>query len=66
MRLFIGQDWHGNVHVTDDRDALPPDLTDFHEVYLPDYARFAERVNAVLNIQVRDYYGELINLATVV
>jgi len=52
MHIYVGQDWHGNVYISDDKDTLPPDLTDFHTNYLPDYSRFAEREGSNLNIQI--------------
>lgn len=48
MYVYVAQDWNGNVYITDDRDALPPDVTDFYECYLPE----KERHNEVADLEI--------------
>ena len=60
MRLHICQDYYGNVFITDDKDNLPPDACDYHEVVLPDHQRH-ETDNSTMHIDINDY-SEIISL----
>jgi hypothetical protein len=65
MRLFIGQDYFGNVHITDERDCLPPDLTDFHEVSLPFNERFYNTDDPTMIVEIsgrHDYINEIFSI----
>jgi hypothetical protein len=57
--LYIAQDWSGNVYIVDERDCLPPDVTDFHEVFLSEKANHSE--DATLTVDIEDY-NEIISL----
>jgi hypothetical protein len=58
MHIYVAQDWVGNVYITDERDCLPPDVTDFHECLLPEKERHQDRT---LSVDIRDY-SEIISL----
>lgn len=52
MILYVAQDYNGNVYITDVKDCLPPDVTDFHEVQLVNYARHVNE--PYIQIEVAD------------
>jgi len=45
MEVFIAQGYNGDVFVTDDRDSLPPDITDFNAIHLSEKTTFDEKFN---------------------
>lgn len=59
MYIYIAQDWDGNVYIADDRDCLPPDVTDFHECFLPE--KTTHNDDRTLNVDIKDY-SEIISL----
>jgi hypothetical protein len=59
MYIYVAQDWDGNVYVTDERDALPPDVTDFQEVWLSEKHGHTEE--PTLSVDIQDY-SEIISL----
>jgi len=61
MNLYIAQDYYGNIYIVDNRDALPPDVTDFSEVCLPNKPRFRENEDATMTVDIQDY-SEIISL----
>ncbi len=61
MYLFIAQDFDGNVYVTDEKDSLPPDVVDFHEVWLAEKKSFYNCENPTLSLEIQDY-SEIVSL----
>lgn len=61
MYIYVARDWDGNVFISDDRDCLPPSVTDFHEVFLPERNRHENSEDPTLNIDIKDY-SEIISL----
>jgi hypothetical protein len=61
MYIYVAQDWDGNIYVTDDRDALPPNVTDFQACFLPEKTRFSENEDRTLSVDIKDY-SEIISL----
>jgi hypothetical protein len=61
MYIYVAQDWDGNIYVTDDRDALPPNVTEFQECFLPEKTRHSESEDRTLSVDIRDY-SEIISL----
>jgi hypothetical protein len=67
MYLYVAQDFVGNVYITDEKDSLPPDVTDFHSCFLPDKNSHKRDLNAgddnaTLDIQVEGF-SEIITLS---
>jgi len=54
MILYIGQDYAGNIHITDERDVLPSDLTSFDELHLPYKGHFQHTEDPTLHLEVQD------------
>jgi hypothetical protein len=61
MYIYVAQDWDGNVYITDERDCLPPDITDFQECFLPEKERHSGNEDRTLSVDIKDY-SEIISL----
>jgi hypothetical protein len=61
MYIYVAQDWDGNVYITDERDCLPPNITDFQECFLPEKQRHVCMSLRTLNVDIKDY-SEVISL----
>jgi hypothetical protein len=61
MHIFLARDWHGNLYITDDKDTLPPDVTDFHEVFFAERKPEHQSDDPTLSVDIKDY-SEIISL----
>lgn len=61
MYVYVAQDYDGNVYITDEKDALPPDVTDYDRVYLQWKARFTATEDPTLSVDIQDY-SEIVSI----